>query len=189
LIGGGSMPWAIKALQKKNEDTYPVFFKESNKASRQAAEVIAPFLIDLINPRSVIDIGCDNGEWLVILKQLGVEKVLGIDSPGFELRRFLLETKEFFALDLRNHFVLPNKFDLALCLEVAEHIPQKRAETFIEDLCRIAPVTLFSAAVPGQGGTEHINLQWPEYWERIFNKNGFIKLDPIRPGHWLGCIS
>jgi len=44
---------------------------------------------------------------------------------------------------------------------------------------------LFSAAVPGQGGTEHVNEQWPEYWHDKFANYGFLKLDIIRKEIWL----
>jgi hypothetical protein len=57
------------------------------------------------------------------------------------------------ATPLPEHLV--GRFDLAVCLEVAEHLPPERAESFIRELCDLAPVVLFSAAIPGQGGTGH----------------------------------
>ena len=32
---------------------------------------------------------------------------------------------------------------------------------------------LFSAAIPGQGGQDHLNEQWPEYWQKKFEVNGY----------------
>jgi hypothetical protein len=73
---------------------------------------------------------------------------------------------------------------LAVSLEVGEHLPAASANVFIESLCRAAPVVLFSAAIPGQGGTHHINEQWPEYWRQLFAKQNFRMFDPFRPLLW-----
>lgn len=59
-----------------------------------------------------------------------------------------------------------------------------RAATFVDDLCRLSNVVLFSAAVPGQGGTGHVNEQWPEFWMNEFSRNGYLLFDPIRPEIW-----
>ena len=44
-----------------------------------------------------------------------------------------------------------------------------------------APTVLFSAALPGQGGTHHINEQWHGYWHRLFSQRGFDCFDVLRP--------
>jgi len=75
-------------------------------------------------------------------------------------------------------------FDLAVSLEVGEHLPESAAKTFVESLTRLAPVVLFSAAIPGQGGTSHVNEQWPEYWSRLFANHGFDPADVVRPRIW-----
>ena len=76
------------------------------------------------------------------------------------------------------------KFDLVISLEVAEHLPEETATTFVESLCRHGDIVLFSAAVPGQGGTGHINEQWQSYWARIFKAHGFHAVDILRPKFW-----
>ena len=43
---------------------------------------------------------------------------------------------------------------------------------------------IFSAAIPGQGGTHTINEQWPSYWIDLFRKSGFEPLDCIRQQIW-----
>ena len=82
---------------------------------------------------------------------------------------------------------LDQRFDLALCLEVAEHLPASSAPVLIESLVSAAPVVLFSAAVPEQGGVHHINEQWPSYWEKLFAERGLRKFDVIRPLIWNNC--
>ena len=81
-------------------------------------------------------------------------------------------------------FELERRFELALCLEVGEHLPERSAPALVESLAAAAPVVLFSAAVPGQGGTSHVNEQWPPYWERLFAEQGMRKYDVIRPLIW-----
>lgn len=71
-----------------------------------------------------------------------------------------------------------------LCLETAEHLPPERADSFVEDLVKLAPVVVFSAAIPGQGGTDHLNEQWPEYWAQRFRKLSYVVVDTLRMRFW-----
>jgi hypothetical protein len=75
-------------------------------------------------------------------------------------------------------------FDIALSLEVAEHLPDQRAQRFVHDLCRLAPIVIFSAAIPGQGGTGHVNEQWPDYWYHLFEAEGFVVDSGFRYTIW-----
>jgi hypothetical protein len=75
-------------------------------------------------------------------------------------------------------------FDIAISIEVAEHLPENRGVSFVEDLTRLAPVVLFSAAIPRQGGTDHINERWQSYWAAIFANRGFVTCDVLRPLLW-----
>ena len=93
----------------------------------------------------------------------------------------LIDSKCFEAADLGNPVVLDKAYDLALCLEVAEHLPQERAPGLIADLVKAAPVILFSAAIPAQGGTNHVNEQWPSYWAKLFRMHGYRAVDALRP--------
>ena len=84
-------------------------------------------------------------------------------------------------MDLSRPFKINGRYDLAICLEVAEHIPDEHSRDLVDALCAAAPVVLFSAAVPGQGGTGHINERWPEYWRERFEARGYRICDVIRP--------
>jgi hypothetical protein len=65
---------------------------------------------------------------------------------------------------------------------VAEHLSPSVAAEFIRSLCRHSDLVFFSAACPGQPGQHHINCQWPDYWQNLFNENGFACSDSAR---WL----
>jgi hypothetical protein len=87
-------------------------------------------------------------------------------------------------MDLRQPFKLERQFDLTVCLEVAEHLPSKSAEGLVESLVALAPAVLFSAAIPKQGGTGHVNEQWPDYWRELFRRYGYERSDVIRKAIW-----
>jgi hypothetical protein len=92
-----------------------------------------------------------------------------------------LPSECFTPMNLTEPIKMDEHFDLALCLEVAEHLPSRTSAQLVRGLTDLAPIALFSAAVPGQGGTGHVNEQWPEYWRNLFKERGFAMLDPIRP--------
>jgi SAM-dependent methyltransferase len=160
------------------------FYERNRTGSRRSAELIVPLIIDLVRPRSVIDVGCGVGTWLSVFLGLGVEDVWGVD--GNEVAPELLEmpVKRFLRADLRRPLSLPRRFDLAMSLEVAEHLPEECAAMFVESLVTLAPIVVFSAAIPFQGGTNHVNEQWQDYWAALFERRGYVSLDPIRPRVW-----
>jgi SAM-dependent methyltransferase len=152
----------------------------------KAPREVLPFVVELLSPHSVIDIGCGIGTWLAVLKDLGVDEVLGVDGEyvdGDLLANYLIK-KEFIPHDLTLPFTLERRFDLCLCLEVAEHLPMDFSDTLIRSIVDHADVILFSAAIPGQGGQNHMNEQWPDYWANKFSKHGYVFLDLIRPLIW-----
>jgi hypothetical protein len=95
-----------------------------------------------------------------------------------------IDPADFTPADLTRRLTLDRRYDLATCLEVAEHLPTERSSGLVEDLTAAAPVVLFSAAIPGQGGTDHINEQWPFFWRDLFARRGYVRLDPFRPRLW-----
>lgn len=171
----------------KDLKTYNHFFyKNQLLESKNSAKYIVPIINDWFQPKSIIDVGCGVGAWLDIWKNSknGVE-VMGIDA-GFVERSLLLidVSNEFIEADLNNKLPKLKKYDLAMCLEVAEHLDENRADSFVEDLTSLSDIVLFSAAIPGQEGTQHINEKFLKYWIDKFNQNGYKCFDVIRPMIW-----
>jgi hypothetical protein len=110
--------------------------------------------------------------------------VAGIDGPWVDTTDFAADRSALVTCDIREPFDIGRTFDLVLCIEVAEHLPARRADSFVADLCRLGPVVVFSAAVPGQGGYGHVNEQWPAYWFTPFESAGYALLDPLRDRMW-----
>lgn len=157
------------------------YFDLVEEGMLRSARVITPLIVSLVKPTSVLDVGCGRGAWLHAFKQCGAQDVRGVDGLHIDTSKLWIDANEFRACDLGEPFLVEKRFDLAVCLEVAEHLSPSRAEGFVSDLARTAPVILFSAAVPGQGGTGHRNEQWPEYWIELFQRHGFAAIDFVRP--------
>ena len=145
---------------------------------------IFPIINTKYNPKSVLDIGCGKGTWLKVVSECGIEDFLGVDGVEVINDNFLVSKESFFYQDLREQWDLNKKFDLAICLEVAEHLPEESAVNFIYSLILHSNTIIFSAACPHQGGQGHINCQWPSYWQEIFNNYGYACFDEIRPIIW-----
>jgi SAM-dependent methyltransferase len=144
---------------------------------------IVEFLHNKIRPNSVVDVGCGIGTFLYCFKEKGVQNVIGIDGKWVnnELKRKYLKDSEFIEHNLDEKIELSSKFDLVLCLEVAEHLKEDSANILIETLINLGDIIIFSAAIPNQGGQNHINEQWPSYWIEKFNSYNFFALDCLRP--------
>lgn len=160
------------------------FFNVLTKESRHAAGVVVPMLLDLLPSRSVLDVGCGSGPWVASFLANGVTDVVGVDGDYVDRSQLLMPSDHFHAQDLTSPFDLGRRFDLVLCLEVAEHLPSHNADTLVESLTRHADLIIFSAAIPGQGGTNHLNEQWPSYWASRFSRVGYDVFDVLRPRLW-----
>jgi len=152
----------------------------------ESPKEIVPEIVKLLNPTSVVDIGCGLGTFLYCFKQEGVKEVLGIDGPWADKSMLYkhLSQDEFLEKDLEKEFHLDKEFDLVVSLEVAEHISAESADTFVSNLVSSGKIILFSAAIPYQGGQNHINEQWLTYWEVKFAKHDYIIHDVLRPLFW-----
>jgi SAM-dependent methyltransferase len=160
------------------------WFESRKDRARASAQVVLPIVLELVNASSVVDVGCGTGSWLVVAEELGVADSVGVDAPHVDRALLEIPDERFVAQDLRTRAVLDRTFDLALCLEVGEHLPADSASTLVETLVELAPAVLFSAAVPGQGGTSHINEQWPEYWAGLFARHEYAAYDVVRARVW-----
>ena len=160
------------------------FYESQQDGSLRSARRVLPLVFDLIRPRSVVDVGCGVGTWLRAAQELGAESVLGLDGAYVDRNALMVSPEDFLAHDLSRPIELERTFDMAICLEVAEHLTLEVAPTLVHSLVKLAPVVLFSAAIPGQGGTNHVNEQWQEYWRGIFAAHGYRFCDPLRLAIW-----
>lgn len=160
------------------------FYQAHQDGARRSARVIAPLVVELLRPKSVVDVGCGVGVWLSVFKEQGVEDIYGVDGEYVNRQALEIPVERFLPFDLTKPLALKRQFDLVVSLEVAEHLPAECAATFVQSLVKLGPVVLFSAAIPYQGGVEHINEQWPDYWARLFAAEGYVALDCLRQQVW-----
>jgi hypothetical protein len=160
------------------------FFHSIETGSLKSAKEIVPLVINFIHPLSVIDVGCGKGAWLSVFREYGIEDILGVDGDYVDQSSLLIPAQFFQTHDLAHPLKTERKFGLVVSLEVAEHISSKYAKTFVKSLTCLGPVVMFSAAVPYQGGTDHVNEQWQDYWRKLFNENGFEAVDFVRKRVW-----
>jgi len=152
----------------------------------QDPRIILPVIIDILKPNSVIDIGCGIGTFLRICKEHGIDDIMGIDGPWVDksLLSKNIPLSCFCEENLELGFHISKKYDLAICLEVVEHLKEEAADIIVESLINASDQILFSAAIPGQMGQNHLNEQWIGYWSNKFQKYGYQTYDVLRPVFW-----
>ena len=157
-----------------------LFYRYQREGSARSAAEVLPLLQAQLPLQSVLDVGCGAGAWLAAHQRLGVKDVLGVDGDYVDRTLLMVQPQHFQAQDITQKFDLGRTFDLVQCLEVAEHIAPKASPLLVDNLVRHGRYVLFSAAVPGQGGEDHINEQVYEYWRDLFAERGYRLFDYLR---------
>ncbi|MCX6856070.1 MAG: class I SAM-dependent methyltransferase [Verrucomicrobia bacterium] len=156
---------------------------EDNSHCPASAAVGMGYMLEKQAIRSVLDVGCGTGTWLRAALDAGVSEVAGVDGVYLDKGLHIpIESRSI--TDLTKPWNAGKRFDLVLCLEVAEHLPQSAANTLIDTLTAHADTIFFSAACPNQAGEGHLNCQWPQWWQGLFNERGFTCDDSIRWRWW-----
>lgn len=155
------------------------FYTYQINGATESAKQVVPLIVKMYGPKSVIDVGGGAGAWCAQFDAMDINAVC---LDGDYVPKNMRVNKHFLEHNLLTKLPNDKRYDLALCLEVAEHLPAERAETFVKELTALADVIVFSAAIPGQGGTNHINEQPHEYWHNLFAECGYKKEDVLRLG-------
>ena len=162
------------------------FYRSRDERTRHSAETILEIIDQLVpEVHSATDVGCGVGTWLSVLKNRGVQEIRGFD--GNWVNSDLLQIPEacFENVDLSTGVVTADRrFDLAISLEVAEHLSSDAAFAFVTSLTKLSDTVLFSAAIPHQGGNQHVNEQWQGYWADLFSKLDYAPYDVVRSKIW-----
>ena len=116
--------------------------------------IIVPEIIKLLNPKSVVDIGCGIGTFLNAFKRFGVEDVLGVDGKWVDENQLHvnINPSEFMEWDLENKLSLSKKYDLVVSLEVAEHLSSESANIFCSEPCELGKFNFVFCSYPLSGG-------------------------------------
>lgn len=155
------------------------FYDTIATGCRSSAATVVPMVLDRVAASTVIDVGCGQGWWASEFAARGCD-VTGVDGDYVEGR----QVSTFVEHDLSLPLADLGRFDLAISLEVAEHLPARRAAGFVADLCSLADIVLFSAAIPHQTGAGHVNLRWQSWWANLFDAEGFSVTGDLRWPIW-----
>ena len=157
------------------------FYNYLNAGAIRSAEIIISLLLEKLDVTSVADFGCGQGAWLSVWEKRGVTNFVGIDGDYVDRSALLISKELFVPGNLQQTIDLGRKFSLVQSLEVAEHLPESAADTFVATLVSHSDIVMFSSARPGQGGENHINEQPYDHWRAKFVQHDYIPLDLIRP--------
>jgi glycosyltransferase involved in cell wall biosynthesis len=130
---------------------------------------LAQWISEELSPDKVLDLGCGPGMHVKAMRKLGINAI-GYDiNPRIKYSEFVQQ---------KSVFDVKEKAELAICLEVAEHLPEEEAANFakaVANCIKKEGVLIWSAAHPGQGGIGHINCQPKEYWQKLLEEIGLVR--------------
>jgi hypothetical protein len=157
--------------------------------SSSSAAIAVPEIMKLApQTKSVVDVGCGAGAWLEQFKvqNPAIERIFGYDGGNPAPEQMRIPPESFKKIDLSEPPApgSAGRYDLAVSLEVAEHLPAEAAPRFVQFLTSLSDLIVFSAALPGQGGTGHINERFPSYWIDLFNAQGYECSNELRFRIW-----
>lgn len=158
----------------------PEIYAQIRAGAQRSASIVVPLLVDqldgAIGDHTALDVGCGEGWWGAALEPYGFT-VTGLDANANAAIPVI-------DCDLEQPLPQHDRVGVVLCLEVAEHLSPARAKSFVADLCRLSDLVVFSAAIPGQGGTGHLNEQWPRYWTDLFAAHHYTCSGALRWMIW-----
>ena len=160
------------------------WFAAHKTESMTSARHVVPILMEFLKPESVCDVGCGTGTWLAVFEDLGVSDFLGIDGDYVDYQHLMISPNKFLCHNLELPLQLQRQFDIVVSLEVAEHLSSSAAPSFIDTLVGLGKIVVFSAAIPFQGGSSHLNEQWQDYWIELFEQRGYACIDYLRSQIW-----
>ena len=158
----------IRTLYSKDFHNYHI--KHFRKKNINMGKTI----LDLYNFDSVVDFGCSIGSFLepFLEKNKIIKGYEYCYTESLEGIRKIDGLENFIEFgDVTKDIKVDRKYDCVVTIEVAEHIPTEFSEQLVINLVNASKnFILFTATLPGQGGTGHINCQPKEFWIKIFEK-------------------
>ncbi|MCK4304154.1 MAG: class I SAM-dependent methyltransferase [Candidatus Eisenbacteria sp.] len=160
------------------------YYKRHQESAQRSARAVLGAVVELLEPRSVIDVGCGNGPWAAVARELGVPRVVGVDGQWVNGADLMIPREDFLVRDLTRPLDVDENFDLVLCLEVAADLQREWAGGFVGELTRLSSCVVFSSGSATQTHKPHRNRQPQSYWRELFAKYRYEPIDLIRARFW-----
>lgn len=167
-----------------NSYFFTEFYKENGGGDYRDESIWVPFfekiadkIIEIWNPKRVLDAGCAYGYLVSSLRDRGVE-AYGIDISTFAVGKVRDDVKSYCNVQSITEALpksFPEKFDLITCIEVLEHLYTEDAEKAVKNLCGYTNTIIFSSTPDDVKDQTHVNVQLAEYWARLYASNSFYK--------------
>ena len=139
-----------------------------------------------LQPKTVADVGCGTGALLQALRDNGCQ-VFGLEYSEAALEYCRARGVDVQKFDIENESLTDDRtFDVAVSMEVGEHLPEKSADRYVEILAKLSDTIVFSAAQPGppeRHAHDHVNEQPKPYWLSKFRAFDF-EYDEIMSNQW-----
>lgn len=154
---------------------------KSNYEGYQHTELIFVFLSRIIakifRPRSILDIGCAYG-YLIKHLRLGIQ--VGIDISPYAIAE-CRSTNKLLSASASHLPFKRNTFDTVVCLETLEHLTIPQITQCFSEVDRVGKKWFYFTTPPPDSedkdkDSTHINLFWPEEWEKLIKDQFF---------HWI----
>jgi SAM-dependent methyltransferase len=172
----GPREWIIRRAEKlaAHDELYTrqYFQTAVDPQAAASAPAMVASMVQELRPASVVDVGCGTGQILLSFQKSGVSgRGLEYSDAALEIcRERGLDVQKF---DLEQEAQPSLRADLVVSTEVAEHLPPRCADRYVDLLCSIADTAFITAAIPGQTGTDHVNEQPNAYWIEKFAQRSF----------------
>jgi glycosyltransferase involved in cell wall biosynthesis/predicted O-methyltransferase YrrM len=181
-----AVPRAKAAATKDPSAIYDErFFDQYMQIGPTDYEAIAKVIHENLTFDSVLDVGCGPGLILNHLHSHGYT-ALGIEGSSAAIQKAPNTiASQIMQADLTTWQAPGPATDLVICSEVAEHLDAEHADKLVETITTLAKDVVFlTAAIPGQGGHDHVNEQPNSYWIKKMRMRGFRfnawKTDTVR---------
>ena len=160
----------LVAYDKKASELYDLS-KCEIKCCTSTAFSLFEFMTRLqYSVKSIVDVGCGRGYYLMPYISREVD-VFGIDiNTGSNL---LIPKNKYFVTDIREPYIACRQFDVAMCVGIAEYLPECCSENLVKTLTGFSSMVIFSPTTSTTGVLNYHGKNPDVYWQELFSECGY----------------
>ena len=151
-----------------NKEYEKSYFGERMRFKNEVYPLMGNIFQEILDPKDVVDLGCGHG---ILMAGFSCECV-GIEASDEGFKQTKERGYEAHQIDLRLPLDLKRRFDLAVSIEVAEHLEEEYADIFVDNLISMSNRILVTASPRVERW--HYNPQPKSYWIDKFSAKGFL---------------